>query len=154
MCHRLLRSSTLHQETEGQKIVCPICLRCLCRCAHKFRTQAHEQQRNSDEPFQERRNGLKHPQLAGTFSKRLASHRHPQVILGMHYEWSPEDLECLRIIFQEYREMHAPLLPENFFDRLRQDPDIQVACDYRSAMGIKLSEDVVGVYLGVMERRV
>ena len=82
------------------------------------------------------------------------SHRHPQIILGMHYEWSAEDLECLRILFQEYREMHAPLLPENFFERLRQAPDIQVACDYRSAMGIKLSEDVVGVYLGVMERRV
>jgi hypothetical protein len=69
----------------------------------------------------------------------------------MHYEWSAEDLECLRILFQEYREMHAPLLPENFFDRLRQDPDIQVACDYRSAMGIKLSADVVGVYLGVID---
>jgi len=79
------------------------------------------------------------------------SHRHPQVILGMHYEWSPEDLECLRSLFQEYLEMHAPLLPEGFFERLRQDPDIQVACDYRSGMGIKLSEDVVGVYLRVIE---
>jgi hypothetical protein len=69
----------------------------------------------------------------------------------MHYEWSPEDLECLRILFQEYREMHVPLLPEDFFERLHQDPDIQVACDYRSAMGIKLSEDVVGVYLRVIE---
>jgi|GEM_PF-5798417 len=79
------------------------------------------------------------------------SHRHPQVILGMHYEWSPEDDECLRSLFQEYLEMHAPLLPVGFFERLRQDPDIQVACDYRSAMGIKLSEDVVGAYFSVIE---
>ena len=78
------------------------------------------------------------------------SHRHPQVILGMHYDWSPEDLECLRSLFQEYLKMNAPLLPEGFFERLRQDPDIQVTCEYRSAMGIVLSQDVVGVYLSVM----
>lgn len=79
------------------------------------------------------------------------SHRHPQVILGMHDKWCPEDLECLRSLFQEYLKMHTPLLPQGFFEQLRQDPDIQVACDYRSAMGIKLSEDVVGVYMGVMD---
>jgi len=78
------------------------------------------------------------------------SHRHPQVILGMHYHWTPEDLDCLRSLFQEYLEMHAPLLPVGFFERLRKDPDIQEACDYRSAMGIKLSDDVVGAYLEVM----